>query len=136
MIESTPLAGLGATALTPEQKAKLIYNEARSELSGRLWRAGAEDRPQTTEEACFGCSGMMVGRGLQLADLCFQCLDPLRRRRQSLLLQDHRLGEKIRRIGLRPDGISHHGLGRGVAWCRGGGLDAVEQAGQQLAFVR
>lgn len=39
MIEGAPSAGLGPNALTPEQKAKLIYNEAHSELSGRLWRA-------------------------------------------------------------------------------------------------
>lgn len=61
MIESTPLAGLGATALTPEQKAKLIYNEARSELSGRLWRAALGSADSTDDPAQANGPGRRSG---------------------------------------------------------------------------
>jgi hypothetical protein len=58
MVEGMSAQGLGAQGLaaqagnlqglTPAQKAQLIYTQARSELSGRLWRAalGGEDEKQ------------------------------------------------------------------------------------------
>ncbi|WP_454797711.1 peptidoglycan-binding protein [Novosphingobium lindaniclasticum] len=39
MIEGTALQGAALQGLTPAQKAQVIYTQARSELSGRLWRA-------------------------------------------------------------------------------------------------
>lgn len=39
MIDGTRPSDLTATNLSASQKARLIYDEARSEMSGRLWRA-------------------------------------------------------------------------------------------------
>lgn len=39
MIDGANPAATGPAALSPEQKARLIYSEAQGELAGRLWRA-------------------------------------------------------------------------------------------------
>ena len=53
MIDGTPPSGLTAANLTPEQKARLIYSEARGELSGRLWRAALGDADESETAGKF-----------------------------------------------------------------------------------
>lgn len=53
MIDGPQSSGIGAANLTAAQKANLIYNEARGELSGRLWRAalGSAEDDQRAQSA-------------------------------------------------------------------------------------
>ncbi|WP_159980839.1 MULTISPECIES: peptidoglycan-binding protein [unclassified Novosphingobium] len=75
MIDGPQSSGVGASNLTAAQKANLIYNEARSELSGRLWRAAlgsAEDdgRAQPVPgQMAAGTTGEPIGLDRLLAML-------------------------------------------------------------------
>ncbi|EJL24658.1 hypothetical protein [Novosphingobium sp. AP12] len=75
MIDGAQPTGLAATNLTPEQKARLIYSEARSELSGRLWRAalGDADGDAREQPAQSGATGKAAPLGL---DALLALLDP------------------------------------------------------------
>jgi len=75
MIDGPKSSGIGAANLTAAQKANLIYNEARGELSGRLWRAAlgsAEDdqRAQSTPgQVTAGTAAEPIGLDRLLAML-------------------------------------------------------------------
>lgn len=60
MIDGTRPTDLAATGnLTPSQKARLIYDEASNEMSGRLWRAAlgsVDDGDKETPQAVTGVS--------------------------------------------------------------------------------
>lgn len=75
MIDGAQPTGLAATNLTPEQKARLIYGEARSELSGRLWRAalGEAEAGKREQPAQPGATGRAAPLGL---DALLALLDP------------------------------------------------------------
>lgn len=80
MIEATPGANLNAAGLTPEQKASLIYNEAHSEFSGRLWRAAlgsldGDEPAQPVQANTLGQAAMEQGGPLGL-DRLLALLDP------------------------------------------------------------
>ncbi|KMS52652.1 peptidoglycan-binding protein [Novosphingobium barchaimii LL02] len=75
MIDGPQSPGVGAANLTAAQKANLIYNEARGQLSGRLWRAAlgsAEDdsRAQSVAgQVAVGPAGETIGLDRLLAML-------------------------------------------------------------------
>jgi hypothetical protein len=69
MIDGARPSNLAATSLTPEQKARLIFTEARSELSGRLWRAalgdaGDDERPSSVQAGATAKAGPLGLDGL------------------------------------------------------------------------
>ena len=71
--------------------------------------------------------GVLLRRRLELGD-------SVRRGLQGLLLDKHGLRQDIGRVGRGANRVVDEGFGFGVTRRRGGSVDALEKAGEHLAF--
>ena len=97
-------------------------------------RAAAEDGPaEAAEEARIPLR--LGASGLRLPDVFLELLDLVVSRAQRLVLDDHGLSHEVGRIGLCPDLIADQHFRFTVPLLARDRLHAIEEAGDQLAFV-